>query len=172
MAYNANILLGKIIKASGYKGAVSVKLENYFSGKLPHIESVFLEFDGIPVPFFISFLEYSGADILKLKFEGYESVEKVSEFIGCRIFLTSGMSDFDQNAKNRSLIGYKVLTGDNDLLGYVKEVITMPGQSLLNVTSIAGEEILIPYHQDFIVSIDDKMKILRMNIPDGLTEIK
>ena len=89
MAYKNDILLGRITKVSGYEGAVTVKLERFFSEKLPHMESVFLEIEGRPVPFFIAGSEYSGADILKLQFEGYESSEKVSEFIGCQVFLTT-----------------------------------------------------------------------------------
>ena len=65
MAYKNEILLGRITKVSGYEGAVTVKLERIFSENLPHMESVFLEIEGRPVPFFISDSEYSGADILK-----------------------------------------------------------------------------------------------------------
>ena len=89
MAYKNDILLGRITKVSGYEGAVTVKLERLFSGKLPHMESVFLEIEGRPVPFFISDSDYSGADILKLKFDGYNSSDKVIEFVGCRVFLTT-----------------------------------------------------------------------------------
>jgi len=89
MAYKNNILLGRITKVSGYEGAVAVKLEKTFVENIPQMESVFLEIEGRPVPFFISGLEYSGADILKLSFEGYNSVEKISEFTGCSIFLTN-----------------------------------------------------------------------------------
>ena len=53
------------------------------------MESVFLEIEGRPVPFFVSGSDYSGADILKLRFDGYDSSDKVSEFTGCRIFLTT-----------------------------------------------------------------------------------
>ena len=86
MAYNSNILLGRIIKVSGYEGAVAVKLEKEFTENIPQMESVFLEIEGRPVPFFISDSEYSGADILKLKFEGYESVDKdqgIHQDAGC-----------------------------------------------------------------------------------------
>jgi ribosomal 30S subunit maturation factor RimM len=61
MTYKSDILLGQIIKASGYEGAVTVKLEKDFFDNIPNIESVFLEIEGRPVPFFISETEYSGA---------------------------------------------------------------------------------------------------------------
>ena len=89
MAYKSNILLGRITKLSGYEGAVTVKLEKIFPENILPDESVFLEIEGRPVPFFISDYEYTGADILKLSFEGYDTIEKITEFIGCRIFLTN-----------------------------------------------------------------------------------
>ncbi len=171
MAYISDILLGRIIKISGFEGAVTVKLEKFFSGKSDHIESVFLEIEGRPVPFFISEYEFSGADILKIKFEGYNSSERVSEFVGCRVFLTSPPHTSDKEEDPESLVGYRILTEDNSLLGTVKEVISNPGQLLLNVSSPEDKEILIPFHEDFIVDIDSEKKVLIMNIPEGLTEI-
>lgn len=171
MAYTSKILLGRITKVSGYEGAIAVKLEKSFCENIPGMESVFLEIEGKPVPFFISDSEYSGADILKLKFEGYDSIEKISEFTGCRVFLTSGIPADNQIEDLERLIGYKVLTADNILLGSVKEVIPNPGQWLLNVNSAENREILIPFHEDFILNIDITLKILVMDIPEGLAEI-
>jgi hypothetical protein len=76
MAYNSNILLGRITKVSGYEGAVAVKLEKIFTENIPQMESVFLEIEGRPVPFFISGSEYSGADILKLSLKDTDSKKK------------------------------------------------------------------------------------------------
>jgi 16S rRNA processing protein RimM len=171
MAYNYGILLGRITKVSGYEGAVTVKLERNFSGKLPNIESVFLEIEGRPVPFFVSGSDYSGADILKLKFDGYDSSDKVSEFTGCRIFLTTADDTEKISEDFQSFEGYKITTPDKNLLGTVTEVIQNPGQWLLNVTSPAGKSILIPLHEHFIIKVDNRKKILVMDIPEGLTEI-
>jgi 16S rRNA processing protein RimM len=171
MAYKYNILLGRITKISGYEGAVAVKLEKIFTENIPQMESVFLEIEGRPVPFFISGLEYSGADILKLRFEGYDSDEKISEFIGCRIFLTSGMFIDNMKEDNENLIGYRVFIQDDKLLGYISEVLPNNGQWLVNVISINKKNILIPFHEHFIVSLDKKKKVVVMNIPEGLTEI-
>jgi 16S rRNA processing protein RimM len=172
MAYKNNILLGRIIKVSGYEGAVTVKLEKTFTENIPQMESVFLEIEGRPVPFFISGLDYSGADILKLWFEGYDTVEKISEFTGCRIFLTNEIPE-ESNKKpdNQLLIGYQVHTKEDQLLGPISDIISNHGQWLLNVISLDKKNILIPFHEDFIISIDRNKKIVVMDIPEGLLEI-
>ena len=171
MAYKSDILLGRIIKVSGFEGAVTVKLERLFSGKLPNMESVFLEIEGRPVPFFISDSDYSGADILRLKFDGYDSSDKVIEFVGCHVFLTTPAPADNKAEEIKSLLGYIVLTTDNIILGTIDEIIPNPGQWLLSVTSESKKEILIPLHENFIIRIDNKKKIIIMDIPDGLLEI-
>jgi 16S rRNA processing protein RimM len=171
MAYKNDILLGRITKVSGFEGAVTVKLELLFSGKLPNMESVFLEIEGRPVPFFISDVDYSGADILRLKFDGYNSSGKVTEFAGCRVFLTAPGTFNNKIEEINGLIGYTIETSENISIGTIKEVIHNPGQLLLNVISGSKKSILIPLHEDLIVKIDDKRKLMIMEIPEGLTEI-
>ena len=84
MKYENRILLGRISRIHGYEGSVVIKLEQGFIENIPEMESVFIEIEGRPVPFFISQTEYQGGDILKMKFEGYQTDNKVSGFIGCR----------------------------------------------------------------------------------------
>jgi 16S rRNA processing protein RimM len=172
MAYKSNILLGRITKVSGYEGAVAVKVEKFFTENIPQMESVFLEIEGRPVPFFISGMEYSGADILKLWFEGYDSTEKISEFIGCRIFLTNEIEDGkNQRPDNQLLIGYQVYTGESVLLGPISDIISNNGQWLLNIVYLNKKNVLIPFHEDFIIRIDKRKKVVVMDIPEGLLEI-
>jgi 16S rRNA processing protein RimM len=172
VAYNNNILLGRITKVSGYEGAIAVRLEKIFTENIPQMESVFLEIEGRPVPFFISDQEYSGADILKLSFEGYTSTEKISEFIGCRVFLTDETFDTtEQKTDKQILTGYQVFTDNDKPLGIISDVISNNGQWLLSVLSPDKKEILIPFHEHFIISINKKKKIIIMDIPEGLLEI-
>jgi len=171
MAYKNDILLGRISKISGYEGAVTVRLEKSFVENIPRMESVFLEIEGRPVPFFISLSEYSGADVLKLRFEDYTSVEKISEFVGCRVFLTSEKAGSIEKDDFPDLTGYTVLLTDHSILGSVTEIIQNPGQWLLNIVSDRNKKMLIPLHEDFIVSIDDDKKIIVMDLPDGLTDL-
>lgn len=171
MAYIANILLGRISKTHGFEGAVTVKLDKGFIEKIPDMESVFLEIEGKPVPFFIEESEYPGGDILRLKFSGYNNIEKVNEFTGCRILLNSENEDSPGTAINYNVEGYKIFLPENTLLGTIRSVIENPGQLLLSVVTESGREILIPFHEHFILGIDKKRNIIKMNLPEGLTEI-
>lgn len=170
MAYNNDILLGRITRVSGYEGAVAVKLEKIFTENIPHMESVFLEIEGRPVPFFISDLDYSGADILKLQFEDY-SADRISEFIGCRVFLTSEPKTSNKSREKLSFIGFQVYLSDDELLGEISELIPINDQWLISVDSADKKGILIPFHEDFIVKIDKRKKTIFMDLPEGLTEI-
>jgi 16S rRNA processing protein RimM len=171
MAYINEILLGRITKVSGYEGAVAIKLEKVFTENIPSMESVFLEIEGRPVPFFISDIDYSGADILKLQFEGYDSSEKISEFVGCRVYLTTGSGKVKKGKDLVNLSGYSVVIAEHTILGIITDIIENPGQWLLNVVSPGRKNFLIPLHEDFIVSIDKKTKTIKMDLPEGLTEI-
>lgn len=171
MAYNAQILLGKITKLHGYQGEVTVKLEKEFTGNLPEMETVFLEIEGKPVPFFISEPDYQGADILRLKFRDYESIEKVKEFIGARIFLTTGRKGKSISSDPARLCGFKVILPEKYILGTIKAVIEYPGQWILKIETQSAREILIPFHEHFIIKVDSKKKIIQMDLPEGLTEI-
>jgi 16S rRNA processing protein RimM len=171
MAYRADILLGRIIKSFGFDGAVSVKLERTFDRKIFEMESVFLESEGKPVPFIVSSCEVIDNSLIRLIFEGYNSLEKINEFIGCRVFLTSsGEADVKENDLNL-LRDYQIISTDNNLLGTVHGIIENPGQILLNIHTSLNKEILVPLHKDFIVKVDNKKKIITMDLPEGLTEI-
>jgi len=170
MAYKANIMLGRISKVHGFEGAVTVKLEKTFIENIPDMESVFLEVEGKPVPFFIESSEYPGGDILRLKFLGYNTFESVNEFSGCRIFLTTGRKQ-KSGADANTLISYKICLTDKSIVGTINEIIENPGQWLLQVTTPAGKKLLIPFHEDIIVSIDKRKKIIIMDLPEGLLGI-
>jgi 16S rRNA processing protein RimM len=171
MSYNADILLGTITKLHGYEGAVTVRLEKTFTENIPDMESVFLEIEGKPVPFFVSESDYPGGNILRMKFEGYDSAEKVVEFSGCRVFLSKKQPGTISYEKNEGLTGYKLYLADNSLIGEIHELIENPGQILLVVKSENGQELLIPLHEDLVVKVDKKKSSIIMDLPEGLTDL-
>lgn len=166
------MLLGKIGKLRGIEGTVLIKLEKAFTGRVPELESIFLEVEGKLVPFFISWQEYNGADILEVRLEGYESIERASEFVGCRVFLTSVPEEFkSNNLSDTDITGYYIISHDGEAVGTITEVIRNPGQWLLKTVTQEGNELLIPFHDDLVEETDHNSRKIVMKLPDGLTDI-
>jgi 16S rRNA processing protein RimM len=171
MAYKADILLGKIAKTHGHEGEVILRLENTFKNNIPELDWVFLLIEGKPVPFLLSDYEYSGAGILIAKFEGYNSSDVIKEITGCEVFLETDRYKKYSVENISGLQGFRFYDKKNKITGTVKEIIENPGQLLLNIITEKNNSILIPFHPDLIISLDEANKTIRMDIPDGLAEI-
>ena len=171
MAYKTDILLGHIIKLYGHNGEVMISLGDNFRNNLPALEWVFLEIEGKPVPFLISESENLGPDTLILRFDGYDSSEKVKEFLNCKVFLTQKHSGLPESRDAESILGYKINTIDDEFIGIITGITENPGHFLLNVDTGAGNTVLIPFHEDLINKVDRRRKIITMDLPEGLTEL-
>ncbi len=171
MAYKADILLGNIIKLHGHNGEVIIRPGDNFRNNLPVLEWVFLEIEGKPVPFLISGSENPGPDTLILRFDGYDSSEKVKEFLNCKVFLTQKNRGIKKSRAPENITGYKIHSTDNRLIGIITGLIENPGQILLTVDKGSGNPILIPLHEDLISRTDRRRKIIYMDLPEGLTEL-
>jgi 16S rRNA processing protein RimM len=171
MEYESQISLGRIAKIHGNEGSVSVQLEKEFIDNIPEMESVFLEIEGKLVPFFISHIEYAGGTIARLQFDGYREFDKISEFNGCRVFLTSTPEEYHQSLSSPDLTGFRIFSSGDEYLGTIAKITDNPGQTLLSVISAGGKEVLIPLHEDLIVRIIKGKKKIIMELPEGLAEL-
>jgi 16S rRNA processing protein RimM len=171
MAYRKHILLGKITKVHGFDGAVTVRLEKDFSDNIPEMESVFIETDGRPVPFLIESYEQPDLLTLRLKFFDYNSIEKVKEFVGCKLYLTKSFSPTSSEESHLDLIDFEIFSNEGISIGIITGIINNPEQTLLSVISSSGKEMLLPLHEDLIIEIDSSRKMIHMIIPEGISDI-
>ena len=166
-------LLGKIIKTHGYKGELVIRIEKKFSKDIEIEESVFIVVEGVPVPFFIKLINQVNSGTLHLQFHDYYSDSKVKEFIGCDI-LISGLntSEVSDQSIPDFLTGYQLINADKQLIGAIARIVSYPMQVMLVVKSVKGEELLIPYNDDWIITIDKRKKLLILALPTGLDLLK
>ena len=135
------------------------------------MDSVFIEINGTSVPFIIAETDFNGADLLSLKLVDYNTADKINEFKGCRVFLTSGETIQPNSDKYEDLTGFGVFDENENKIGIVNDIIQNPQQWLFSILSISNKEILLPVHEDLILRIDDSKKIITVKIPEGLLEI-
>ncbi|MFO7853272.1 MAG: ribosome maturation factor RimM [Bacteroidota bacterium] len=168
---NKFILLGKILKTHGYRGSVMMSLEDYVSEEISEKEWVFIEIEGKPVPFFVSSVKEHASGNIILKFDGYDSREVMTEFIGCRVFIAKDYARNEKGIPSQLILsGFKVFNRSKEYIGLVKKVMSLPMQYMLVLES-DDREVLIPLNPDWIIEIDQDKKNIILDLPPGILGI-
>jgi len=165
------IQIGSIIKTHGVRGEVIIEII------IPDLfedieEPVFVEVDGLQVPFFIEKIKFFKNNRFKVKFDWIDSEKNALEFVNCIVSLpaiSQLIASIDFNENYELLSGFKVYDKTHGFVGDVISVIDNTNNPLLEV-NYNNSEILIPIHEDIIVDIDEENKTITVQAPDGLLE--
>ena len=172
MQINELILLGKIIKVHGFHGAVVIALEGEISEKIKEMESVFVEIDGRPVPFFFEWVNNTSPNTLVAKFDYFDSDKSIAEFIDSRVYTDKEtIVTYSDSSLPIFLTGYLLLDSKRRKVGEIQKVLSYPMQVMLELRKGESEDILIPYSEDMIIEQDDNNKILILELPEGIDSI-
>ena len=150
----------KVLKSWGAEGQVVLSLDADDPRDLESEEPVFIEFDGLPVPFFIETVEPKGGRYI-VKFEDVDTLAEAEELVGRSASLDEG-----EEEEEDSLIGLQVKDSrTRKLIGPIVAVDDFGGNVIITVDA-NGQEVLLPLHEDLIVSIHDD--VLTLDSPNGL----
>lgn len=169
---NDYINIGKIVAAFGLKGEVILKHSLGKKTSLNGVTALFVEeVKGSYLPYFIESSKAKDHEEIYVKLEGIQTKEAASRLNTRQVWLAD--ADFRKLAgKNApiSLLGYELITDEEENLGPIEEVIEQPHQVLLRVT-LDGNEALIPLHAETLDEIDHSGKKVYVTLPDGLLDI-
>ena len=154
----------RILKSYGTQGGVIVSTASIpedFDVKEP----VFIDFDELPVPFFIEEFKAHGSKKAFLKLEDIDSLQDAEELVGKDIYFS--LDDEDDYAGLTGLDVFDAAT--SQLIGTVTEYVDIPSNPCLEVKFPDSDEtILIPCHEDLIEGIDEKRGRIFLRVPEGL----
>jgi 16S rRNA processing protein RimM len=160
--------IGTVSKTLGYDGTIVLHLnEDYIFSK--DLRFVFLHIDGLPVPFSLrsySVLERS----LQVLLTGIYSKEEAAKFKGSLVSIEEGVVD-KQEDETEWLVGYTV-ESNGIAVGIISKCINHGLSSLIDVDRYDGSNILLPIHNDLILSIDSDRMIVNLEIVEGLLDLK
>jgi 16S rRNA processing protein RimM len=166
------ILLGTLAKPHGTRGLLQLRFSGLKAEDIKERGLVFVEIDGLPVPFFIESFQEKTDDMAILKIEGIDSENKAREFAGFPVYVMKdqvkrksgklkGLPDFR---------GYRVIDLHLGYIGHAEEIVNKTTHPLLLVIR-EGKEYLIPVHEDIILDFDDKERVIRIDAPEGLFDL-
>jgi 16S rRNA processing protein RimM len=164
--------VGVFTRTHGFQGELILRLQVREAEDIPEMEWIFVEVDGLPVPFFVKQIRDLQEDKKIILLDKVTTESEAKELTGCRLFVPAG-KHAGKKFRNTGLTkikGYRVVDENLGELGIADEVIAIAGNPLLKI--ISGEkELLIPAHPDIILEISGKKKTIRIHAPEGLTEL-
>ncbi|HNW90194.1 MAG TPA: ribosome maturation factor RimM [Bacteroidales bacterium] len=166
---------GKIIKTQGYKGGLIAHIEPGFKEKIIKTEFVFVEIQHERVPFFIVSIEHQYNNVFFILLEDIDILEKAQKLSGCGLFLmeTAKAEKSSQKAFHnydlKDLTGFDVVDNKSGNIGKIDQILELPQQHIMQVFH-DKKEILIPFNEDIVLSIDVVHKRVNIQAPEGLID--
>ena len=163
------IIIGKIVSTQGNKGEVKVVPLTDSIDRFKRLTDVFIGGKNDRRLFKIDNLRID-RNVVILKLKEVESIEKAKMIVGS--FLEVKKCDTIRLPKDSyfifDIVGLKVYTDENELLGKVEDVINTGSNDVYIVKNKDRKEILIPAIREVVKNIDLKRKRIIINVIDGL----
>ena len=105
-----------------------------------------------------------------VKLETIDTVDTSKKLIGKKAF---ALSDFilENDESLKEFIGYAIIDSKLGNIGNIEDVDEKTDNAIIKVIHPSGVEIILPFNDDFIIEIDDDLKTINFNAPEGLIEM-
>ena len=169
--------IAQVLKSNGTDGELVMGFREIAPEDINLNEPVFIVFDGLPVPFFIESFTKRGNTKALVRLTDICSMEDVEEIAGKAVYIEeNNLPEMSLEEDGyAALIGWMVLTPedasdmDSDLyeIGEITDFIDIPNNPCIEVETENGA-VMIPLHEDLILSLDPEYQEIIMQIPAGL----
>ena len=156
------ISIGRLTRTHGKRGELQCLMNNEYWDNA-EANFLILKLDNILVPFRVLDWRGKGSDSLIFQLSHIHDEQEAQRLIGAEAFmLISDMNQEDELLPTwQSLIGYRVVDTDQGNLGIVEEV----DETTINTLITLNDGRMIPIHEDFIIDINVKDKLLTICLP-------
>jgi 16S rRNA processing protein RimM len=163
--------VGRISKTFGYKGEVIASLRNGFFETIKKEGSVFIETDGELVPYFFAEIEEEGGEYCHLTFDDINDVDQARPLCGLEMWLPREVipSEVMAAVLELQVAGYEVSDVKYGELGKAIALESYPQHLVLKIKH-GRREILVPYVEAYIKSVDHVQKRIVLCAPEGLID--
>ena len=167
------IKIGKALKSVRSNGAMVASIYGDFVEDTINSKAIFIEIDGLNVPFFIEDIECEG-NICYIKLEEFDSPEEVKKYNNSEICLRE--SDINWNSKQINSIsdksnfeGFEIYDINSKTSCIIESTEQFPQKLMAKTTpSEDNKTFFIPLIQEFIIDVDYINKKITMSLPEGL----
>ena len=164
--------IGRIGKVHGVKGEVLLHFPDDVFDRT-EADYVFLETDGILVPFFFEEYRFRNDDTAIVKFLDIDDANRASELTGCEVFFARDLAGGNDGELTwNEIVGFRITdTMSHKEVGEIVAVDLSTINTLFEVRTSGENTVLIPAADDLIDVVDRERRHIFMRLPEGLIEI-
>ena len=159
--------VAQVLKSNGTDGELLLSFFDVAPEDMDLQEPVFIEFDGLPVPFYLESFTPRGNNRALVRLTGVRSLKDADELAGQSVY-----ADYFEEEEEEDLVGWEVRNADGQSVGTVVDYEDIPGNLCLWVRRPGGEEVLIPFHEELVISLEESTQTITMSIPEGILELE
>ena len=164
-------LLGTIFKLHGYKGDVNIYNDNDIPLVYTDIDFFYIEDHNELIPYFTESIRPKKKQVLLVKLEDVNSEEQALKILKRKVYIPNKfLPEIENIYPDYLFFGWVSTNSLKALSGIVNFVNDKTSQKLIVVRN-GKKEFFIPFHDNFVININLKKKILEVNIPQELIEI-
>ena len=160
--------IGTLTRTHGISGELSMNFTDDVWDRAD-ADYVFLEVDGIQVPFFLEEWRFRSDSVALLKFQDIDTAEDAMEYVGADVYFPHDLTPEpgeDDEYTWRHFTGWQGVDAVAGTIGEIEHV----EDSTANTIFFVGDK-LIPATEDFIERIDAKERTIYMILPEGLLDL-
>ena len=161
----ALLQIAKVLKSNGTDGGVLFGFRSIDPQDIDLKEPVFIEFDGLPVPFFILDFEARGTSKAIVHLNDVRDLKDAEEIVGRAVYADLEEEEDEDEGDFSALIGW-ILEG----VGEITDFIDIPANPCIEVKTEKGN-VIVPIHEDLITSVKRKKKVIALDLPDGILDL-
>ncbi len=166
--------IGHISKTRGLVGEVELNFTDDIFDR-GESEYLILDIDGILVPFFWEEYRFKNDKTAIFKFEDIHDDKTSRRLLGCQVFYPISEIPEDEDTSElpsfNALTGFRIIDGNGQYIGTVSAVDTSSSNILLYLDTENGKEIIIPFHDDFLLDYNMSRRELKVNLPEGVVDL-
>ena len=182
LSNSAMLQVAQVLKSNGTDGELVLGFREIAPEDINLQEPVFIIFDGLPVPFYIESFQKRGNTKALVRLTDICSQEDVEEIAGKAVYIEEdSLPEMSLEEDGfAALVGWVLLTpagipdqvGEDEEMelyevGEITDFIDIPNNPCIEVETENGA-VMIPLHEDLILSVDPENRELIMEVPDGL----
>jgi 16S rRNA processing protein RimM len=164
--------IGYTLKPHGLAGEIKIFVQEEWEDAAFDLDVVFLEMKGKKVPYFLSQIRGGGA--LIATFEEIDSRDDALVISSKPMFAKSASLPEPAPVVKTEIpqfVGYTMQDKDTStLIGLITSIEEYP-QQIMAVVKNGDTEYLVPLVEQYVVSQDDMLKVLVVDLPEGLLDL-